>query len=59
MYAVDWTAEVKVAVVEGPDTSIMVEVVSGNDEDLACFTSEEVEVGEDEDELDEDWLGSV
>lgn len=57
MYAVDCTAEVKVAVVEGPDTSMMVEVVSGNDEDLACLTSEEVDADEDED--DEDSLGSV
>ena len=52
-------AEVKVAVVEGPETSMMVEVVSGDDEGLACFEYGDEDMDDDADEDVEDWLGSV
>jgi len=54
-----WVAEVKVAVVEGPETSIIVEVVSGDDEVLACFEYGDEDMEDNADEDMEDWLGSV
>lgn len=50
-------AEVKVAVVEGPETSMIVEVVSAFEEILACFVYP-VDDGDDDGD-DEEAYGSV
>jgi len=50
-------AEVKVAVVEGPETSMIVDVVNAFDDTLACLVYPEDDGDEDED--DEEAYGSV